>query len=173
MLENSRKYFSLESGNHDSLVYLPKCVYYRPPTKLREGSVFTGVCHSVQWGEAPMWPLPMMPPTSLYNTPLPVPHQTWDPWRPVRTCLCTPLGTTSGSGLWSTYDFQRAVRILLECFLVPCKLTKACYHCDTLCAHVLICAVHNVIQSKTIWPSRLLSCDLILRDYSWAWTFCT
>ena len=87
--------------------------------------------------------------------------------------LCTPIETTSGSGLWSTYDFQRAVRILLECFLVPCKLTKACYHCDTLCAHVLICAVHNVIQSKIIWPSRLFSYDLILRDCSWAWTFCT
>ena len=27
--------------------------FYRPPTKLREGNVFTGVCHSVQ-GRGPM-----------------------------------------------------------------------------------------------------------------------
>ena len=42
--------------------------FYRPPTKLREGNVFSRVCLSVilsrGWG-APIWPLPMMHWTSL------------------------------------------------------------------------------------------------------------
>ena len=41
---------------------------YRPPTKLREGNVFSRVCLSVHGGGF-MWPLPMIHWTSLY----------WDP----------------------------------------------------------------------------------------------
>ena len=42
-------------------------------------------------------------------------------WRPGQTCpledLPISLGATSGRSHWSTYDLQRAVCILLECFL--------------------------------------------------------
>ena len=37
--------------------------------KFREGHVFAGVCHSVWGWGGPMWPLPMMHCTSLYNPP--------------------------------------------------------------------------------------------------------
>ena len=33
-------------------------VYYRPPTKLREGNVFTGVCHSVHGGRGTVYLIP-------------------------------------------------------------------------------------------------------------------
>ena len=47
---------------------------YHPPTKLREGNVFTEVCLSFWSGGRPMWPLPMMHWTSLYRAPWPRAH---------------------------------------------------------------------------------------------------
>ena len=86
--------------------------YYRPPTKLQEGNVVTGMCVCRQG--APMWLLPMMHWVSLYRLPGPVPqtsdmgppwsqphqpppqHQSWDPqphpsvsgiwWPSLETC---------------------------------------------------------------------------------------
>ena len=42
------EYFGLRDVCH-SLIYI-QVYHYRPPTKLWEGSVFTGVCHSVHGG---------------------------------------------------------------------------------------------------------------------------
>ena len=46
--------------------------YYCPPTKLREGNVFTGVCLSFHKGVSTVWQLPMMYWTSLYVSPWPL-----------------------------------------------------------------------------------------------------
>ena len=69
---------------------LLRSVHYRPQTKLQEGNDFTGVCHSVHGGIGP-YP-PMGPYPGDVSPPPPGPY----PSEPQR----------------------RAVRILLECFLV-------------------------------------------------------
>ena len=94
--------------------------FYRPPRKLREGNVFTGVCLSFNSRGSPMWPLPMThwtsPPGPLVLTPSPWP---WPPfqtlhigippvvtsgdcsWRPVQNCsLEDPLPVLTSGGHW-------------------------------------------------------------------------
>ena len=104
--------------------------FYRPPTKIREDNIFTGVCHSVWGREVGGWvgnyrkcTLPLLD-TRLGHLPLPSPrHQTWDlplltfgghHWRLLQTCtledLIPPSPTSSGG--------RRAVHILLACCLV-------------------------------------------------------
>ena len=76
------------------LIYLIPCFHvYHPPTKLREGNVFSRVCLSFcPQGVGPMWPLPMMQWTSLYSPNCSSPTLcTWDltgqgPSHTVQTC---------------------------------------------------------------------------------------
>ena len=72
-----------------------KITFYRPPTKLRKGNVFIGVCHSVQGRGNDALDFPVQPP-------LPG-HRTWYPLAltPRRgTSLNSPLLVTSGSHHW-------------------------------------------------------------------------
>ena len=101
--------------------------FYRPPTKLPESNVFTRVCLSVHGGGGPMWPLPMMHWSSLYRPPLPCPG-------PLSASDIFWLSLVVSSNLftWGTAPNwywhlvatevhsvgKRAIRILLECFLV-------------------------------------------------------
>ena len=75
---------------------------YRPPTKLREGNVFTGVCHSVHMGEGGR----AVPPRPYSFGTIPssrtVPPKIITPW----TIPLLPERQ------------KQSVRILLECFLV-------------------------------------------------------
>ena len=91
--------------------------------------MFSFVCVSPS-----MWPLSIMHWTLLYSPPpLPPthigPHWTGSPasvlsgghhWRPVQTCSL--LDPPTGAGIWWLFKYhdrrKRAVRILLECFLV-------------------------------------------------------
>ena len=90
---NRHKWFNVnnlwEIGTSSLLKTSVSMMYcYRPPTKLREGNIFSCVCLSVQGG--PMWPSPMK---HGYSPP--------------------PPQLTSGG-----YGLKRTVRILLECFRV-------------------------------------------------------
>ena len=73
--------------------------HYRPQTKLREGNVFTPVCHSVQGG--------------VY------PSMQWAKWGCV-TGVCNQGGVQPPPQPVN----KRAVRILLECFLVSLFIQK-------------------------------------------------
>ena len=101
---------------------------YRPPTKLREGNVLTGVC-LFMGRVVPMWPLLMNHWTSLYRappTPAPLPTSDMGPpshgptpngghqCRPVQNCFCLYWHLVAGA---HTVD-KWTILILLECFLV-------------------------------------------------------
>ena len=108
------------------------------------------ISYSVHSGGVPMWPLTMMHWISLYSPPPALVrtsrHQTWDtPFDPVPVpaqpehYIC-PLLVTSGGGYWSTHGrWKRAVRILLERFLVS-NLWTALFLADY---HI----TRNVLQS--------------------------
>ena len=64
--------------------------YYRRPTKLREGNVFTGVCLSVGQGDPHM----TITDDALDLTPLAPWYQTWDP-------LTSYLGPPASDIWWS------------------------------------------------------------------------
>ncbi len=90
---------------------LPRSLYYRPPTKLREGNVFKGVCQSVHGGSAP--PPGTMPPRTVRSLgPYPLSWDHTPPWDH------TPLNHTP---LDHTHlePQKRVVHIPLERFLVP------------------------------------------------------
>ena len=132
-LTHSFLFLTTSERNIKSVYYLH---IYHPPTELREGNVFS--CVSVIWSVhrsgVPMWPLPMMPWTSLYRASS---SQTSDlgpscpqyldirPGNPTSPSLCcywhlvaitgdlfkhvhlrNPLPRmTSGGGHWRTYGF--------------------------------------------------------------------
>ena len=92
---------------------MTKGIFYRPPTKLREGDVFSRVCHYVQEGS----------PCDHYPWPLPQAS----PYRDLRGPYCTGthLGPTTPAPehiKFVHYEAhavgKRAVGILPECILV-------------------------------------------------------
>ena len=68
-----------EGGGAPTLEFGGKTYHYRPPTKLREGNVFLGVCHSVHRGKGVgRTPGTIPPPPGLYplnHTPKTIPFQ--------------------------------------------------------------------------------------------------
>ena len=121
--------------------------FYRPPTKLREGNVFSRVCLWViiTWWGIPcdhyLWciigshhkgtPLQDMGP---HCTGIPDPSTSDTRWPQLETCLnlftwgphhwCWNLVATEACMVG-----KRAVRTLLECFLVILIITKSCSSC--------------------------------------------
>ena len=81
--------------------------FYRPPTKLREGNVFTDVCHSLQ-GRGPVWPVwPLLVTSGDHHS------------RPVQSCSLQDHSVPTPGGYWTTYSWcKRVDHILLECFVV-------------------------------------------------------
>ena len=106
--------------NSTDAINFPK-TYLPSATKLRQGNVFTPVCHSVHRGVChtplgrPPWQTPPWQTPSPEQTPSP--GQT-PPWQ-------TPLGRhlPLHSACWDTVN-KRAVRILVECNLVEAYLMQ-------------------------------------------------
>ena len=110
-------------------------LYYRPPTKLREGNVFTRVCVclSNMGRGGPMWPIFIMHWTSMYSPPSrhgtsldrdpqpPLGTSGGNHWIPVQTCSLQGI-SSSGAAIWWLLKLVRSVQwvvcILLECFIV-------------------------------------------------------
>ena len=115
------QYFTFRHSNQVSL--------YRPPTKLREGNVFTGVCHFVG-GDEYIYPTSAMP-------------HTWD----LRSEYPTPLPRHR---IQRDMFGNRAVRILLKCFLV-CLVLKSGFCCDM--------GQNDTIGKIELNPSFVLSSD--------------
>ena len=116
---------------------------YSPQTKLREGNVFTGVCQSVHGGGG-VWCLPTIPPGS------------YPPWNR------TSLRRTASSGKVLPQQQKRAVRILLECFLVLLFVSGTC----TLAIGRFVTLTDALFGSWDVlwtnhWRARQWCCTLI------------
>ena len=99
---------------------------YHPPTKLREGNVFSCVCSRGRGG-SPRHQYQYLDPSPQKASNIQGPPSLPKLFKLVRTCL--PLG---GSAFWQTppESEKRMVRNLLECFLVFVII---------LCMHVRQC----------------------------------
>ena len=137
-------------SNNKLSVHLSQCRlrhgdYYRPPTKLREGNVFSSVCLSRRGVPCDHYPLKHW--TSLYRTPLspalPLPPDMEPHWKLLHTSdiwwplmvTCSNLytsGTPTSADIWwllSTYgQCKPVVRILLH----PAETLNNADKCDAI-----------------------------------------
>ena len=115
------QYFTFRHSNQVS--------FYRPPTKLREGNVFTGVCHSVRG-----WVSLSTPPPSCPRHGTSGEACEYQPCHPIHGTSRSEYPTHLPRHRIQRDMFgNRAVRILLECFLV-CLVLKFGFHNMTYAA---------------------------------------
>ena len=124
------------SLQHKSSEYISRwnfiCMFTFLLKKLPEGNAFSFVC--VPPGDTlPMWPLPMMPAPLGLIPPRPVVTPGSQDWRLVQTCSCqAPCWYWHLVATKTVTVGKRAVRILLECFLLVHRFVPSQAHFEFL-----------------------------------------